>query len=54
MGCRVADDPAVVMKFRPVKAREGAEGKTGTTRCLIGGDGRWPKASAGCEGVKFT
>jgi hypothetical protein len=44
MRCRVADEPVVVMKFRPVKAREGVEDKTGMTRRLIGGDGRWPKS----------
>ena len=51
--CRVADEPVVVMKFRPMKAREGVEDKTETTCCLIGRVGRWPKASAGCEGGKF-
>jgi len=52
--CRVADEPVVAMKFRPAKAREGVEGKTGTIRSKVCGDGRWPKATAGCEGAKFT
>jgi hypothetical protein len=35
--CRVADDPVVVMKIRPMKAREGVEGKTGLTCGLFVG-----------------
>ncbi|MEN7974027.1 MAG: hypothetical protein ABFR47_09370 [Verrucomicrobiota bacterium] len=35
--CRVADDPVVVLKIRPVKAREGVEGKTGSTRGSFAG-----------------
>ena len=27
--CEVADEPVVVMKFRPLKASNGVEGKTG-------------------------
>ena len=48
-----ADDPVVVLKSRPMKAREGVEGKIETIRSLIYGGGRWPKASTGCEGGKF-
>jgi len=48
-----ADEPVVVLKFRPMKAREGLEGKTETIRSLICGGGRWPKASTECEGGKF-
>jgi len=33
----VADDPVVVLKIRPVKAREGVEGKTGSIRGLFAG-----------------
>lgn len=33
----MADEPVVVMKIRPVKAREGVEGKTGLTRDLFAG-----------------
>lgn len=41
MRCEVADDSVVVMKFRPVKAGNRLEGKTGTTRDLVvGGRGR--------------
>ena len=35
MRCEVADDSAVVMKFRPVKAGNSVEGKTGMTRRLV-------------------
>ena len=31
MRCEVADDSVVVMKFRPVKAGNSVEDKTGTT-----------------------
>ena len=31
MRCRMADDSVVVIKFRPVKASNGVEEKTGTT-----------------------
>ena len=48
-----ADDPVVVLKFRPMKAREGVEGKTETIRSLICGGGRWPKAPTEREGGKF-
>jgi hypothetical protein len=30
-GCEVADEPVVVMKFRPVKPGNSVEEKTGTT-----------------------
>lgn len=48
-----ADEPVIVLKSRPMKAREGVEDKTEMTRSLICGGGRWPKASAECEGGKF-
>jgi len=42
--CRESDDPVVVLKFRPVKARKGLEDKTGMSSSLIW-DGQWmPKA----------
>jgi hypothetical protein len=37
--CEVADDPVVVMKFRPVKAGNSGEEKTGTTGYLLSGAG---------------
>ena len=33
----MADEPVVVLKIRPVKAREGVEGKTESTRGLFSG-----------------
>ncbi|MEA2069497.1 MAG: hypothetical protein U9P12_09880 [Verrucomicrobiota bacterium] len=33
----MADEPVVVLKIRPVKAREGVEDKTGSTRGLFAG-----------------
>jgi hypothetical protein len=33
----VADEPVVVLKIRPEKAREGVEGKTGLTRDVFAG-----------------
>lgn len=33
--CKVADDSVVVMKFRPVKAGNSVEGKTGMTGRLV-------------------
>ena len=48
-----ADGSVVVLKSRPMKAREGVEDKTEMTRSLIFGGGRWPKASAECEGGTF-
>ena len=35
--CRVADEPVVVLKIRPVKAREGVEDKTESIRGLFAG-----------------
>ena len=35
MHCRMADDSVVVIKFRPVKASNGVEDKTGMTLHLI-------------------
>ena len=52
MGCKVADDPVVVMKFRPMKASNGVEGKTGMNLGEIRGDRRRPKAVSRREGVK--
>lgn len=53
MRCEVADDSVVVMKFRPEKAGNRREGKTGTTRRLVGGGRGAPKAAASCEGMTF-
>lgn len=35
MSYKVADDPVVVMKFRPVKAGNSVEGKTEMTQQLV-------------------
>lgn len=35
MRCKVADEPVVVMKSRPVKPGNGVEDKTETTRWLL-------------------
>ena len=48
--CRVADEPVVVMKIRPVKAREGVEGKTGLTRDLFAGTGDGQKRRLDAKG----
>lgn len=53
MRCEVADDSVVVMKFRPMKAGNRLEGKTGTTRRLVGGGRGAPKAAVSCEGMTF-
>ena len=53
MTCRVADEPVVVMKFRPVKPGNSVEGKTGTTASRVWWDRGEPKADTGCEGVKY-
>lgn len=34
-GCEVADEPVVVMKFRPMKAGNSVEGKTETMASLV-------------------
>ena len=51
-GCEVADEPVVVMKFRPEKPGNSVEEKTGMTT----GGGPvglgWSKAVLRCEGVK--
>lgn len=52
MACRVADDPVVAMKFRPMKPGNSVEGKTGMTTSDVWWDGGEPKAIIGCEGVK--
>ena len=54
MRCEVADDSVVVMKFRPMKAGNRLEGKTGTTRRLVCGGRGEPKAAVSCEGMKFV
>jgi hypothetical protein len=43
MWCEVADDPVVVLKFRPVKAGDSVEEKTGTI---------WHKVVRGCHESK--
>jgi hypothetical protein len=53
MRCEVADESVVVMKSRPVKAGNSLEGKTGTTRRLVGGGRCVSNAAAVCEGRKF-
>ncbi len=35
MYCRKSDESVVVIKFRPMKASNGAEGKTGMTMYLV-------------------
>lgn len=35
ISCKVADDPVVVMKFRPVKAGNSVEDKTEMTQHLV-------------------
>lgn len=54
MRCEVADDSVVVMKFRPMKAGNRLEEKTGTTRRLVGGGRGVPKAAASCKGMTFV
>ncbi len=53
MLCRVADDSVVVIKFRPMKASDGMEEKTGMTLHLL----QWGVGDAKsvhiCEGMKF-
>jgi hypothetical protein len=50
--CEVADEPVVVMKFRPVKPGNSVEGKTGTM--MSGGlvNRVSPKVASWCEGAK--
>jgi hypothetical protein len=52
MTCRVADEPVVVMKSRPVKPGNSVEGKTGMTASTDWWDRGEPKAVVGREGVK--
>lgn len=52
MTCRVADEPVVVMKSRPVKPGNSVEGKTGMTASMVWWDRGESKAVTGCEGVK--
>lgn len=42
--CEVADEPVVVMKSRPVKAGNSAEGKTEETIAMVQWGQRKPKA----------
>jgi|UPI0003C2DDB8 hypothetical protein len=50
MRCKVADDPAVVLKFRPVKAGNSVEGKTGTIWRDVVRDSHEPKAMSVAKG----
>lgn len=52
--CEVADESVVVTKSRPEKAGNSLEEKTGTTRGLVRGARRAPKAPTWCEGRKFV
>jgi len=52
MTCRVADEPVVVMKSRPVKPGNSVEDKTGMTASGVWWACGEPKAVTGCEGVK--
>lgn len=53
MTCRVADEPVVMMKSRPVKPGNSVEDKTGMTTSTVWWDCGEPKAVMGCEGVKY-
>jgi hypothetical protein len=53
MTCRVADEPVVVMKSRPVQPGNSVESKTGMTASRVWRDRGEPKAVMGCEGVKY-
>ena len=53
MTCRVADEPVVVMKSRPVKPGNSVEDKTGMTASTVWWTCGEPKATTGCEGVKY-
>lgn len=44
MRCKVADEPVVVMKFRPVKPGNGVEDKIETTRWFLAWRLMKPKA----------
>jgi hypothetical protein len=48
--CEVADDSVVVMKFRPAKAGDSVEDKTGTTHGLVRGGRCKPKAALSAKG----
>jgi len=50
--CEVADEPVVVMKFRPVKAGNRLEDKTGTMASGGFASHNTSKVCDGCEGVK--
>jgi hypothetical protein len=53
MHCRMADDSVVVIKFRPMKASNGVEEKTGMTLYLLQWGMRDAKSAHTCEGMKF-
>lgn len=50
MRCEVADDSVVVMKFRPVRAGNRLEDKTGTTHGLVRGRQCTSKAALSAKG----
>ena len=52
MVCEVADESVVVKKFRPVKAGNRVEGKTGMTAVGDAVGNRSPKAADWREGMK--
>ena len=51
--CEVADESVVVMKFRPVKAGNSVEDKTGMTLYLVNRELICTKSHISCEGMKF-
>lgn len=53
MYCRMADESVVVIKFRPMKASNGVEEKTGMTLCLSQRGIGKAKSAGTCEGRKF-
>jgi hypothetical protein len=53
MRCRMTDDSVVVIKFRPMKASNGVEEKTGMTLYLLQWGTRDAKSTCACEGMKF-
>ena len=48
--CEVADDSVVVRKFRPMRAGNSLEDKTGTTHSLVCGGRCKPKAALSAKG----
>lgn len=53
MSCRVADEPVVAMKSRPMKPGNSVEDKTGMIVSRVWWDRGESKAVMGCEGVKY-